>query len=257
MKKLFVFLLTVFVASGLNAHAQSQAEPTTVTVRALAKDAKFIGTSMGGAMIVIRNAETGEILARGTTSGSTGDTRRLVMEPHERYGQMSSPGAAKFEAELELSEPTFVTVEATAPYAKKQAHVVSSTQLWLIPGKDISGDGIILEIPGFTVDVLAPQTHSSHPAGELTIRANITMMCGCGTSDGGLWNSSEYEIRALVKRNGEQIDSVPLAFTGESSTFEGTYTAEEGGAYEFVVYAYHAKTGNTGVDKTTTVISNQ
>lgn len=257
MKKLFVFLFIVFITGTVETRAQSQAEPTTVTVRALAKDAKFIGTSMGGAMIIIRNAETGEILAKGTTSGSTGDTRRLVMEPHERYGQLGTPGAAKFEAELDLMEPTFVTVEATAPYAKRQAHVVSSTQLWLIPGKDITGDGLILEIPGFTVDVLAPQTHSSHPAGELTIRANITMMCGCGTSDGGLWDSSEFEIRALVKRNGEQIGSVPLAFTGQSSTFEGTYTAEEAGAYEFVVYAYHAKTGNTGVDKTTTVISDQ
>lgn len=50
-----------------------QAQPTKITVRAKAKDAKFIGTSVGGALILIRNADTGELLASGRTEGSTGN----------------------------------------------------------------------------------------------------------------------------------------------------------------------------------------
>lgn len=222
-------------------------------VRAQAKDAKFIGTSMGGALIRITDAETGELLAKGLTKGATGDTQRLVVDATERYGQLHTEGAAKFETTLELSEPVFVTVEAVAPYAKKQAQVASSTQLWLIPGKDITGDGIILEVPGFTIDVLSPQTHSRTSEKEIPIKANVVMMCGCTVSDGGLWDSSGYEIRALIKHNSEIVDSVPLSFTGTANTFEGSYEVPEPGVYEVIVYAYDNKTGNTGVDRTTVI----
>jgi hypothetical protein len=43
--------------------AIAAAEPTDVTVRVLAKDSKFVGTSMGGMRIILRDAQTGEILA--------------------------------------------------------------------------------------------------------------------------------------------------------------------------------------------------
>jgi len=62
------------------------AEPTAVDVRVISKGAKFVGTSMGGCEVVIRDAETGEILARGKTAGSTGDTDRIMragMKHHE------------------------------------------------------------------------------------------------------------------------------------------------------------------------------
>lgn len=235
--------------------AQSQTKSTKVVVRAQSKDAKFIGTSMGGALITIQNAETGELLAKGLTKGSTGNTQKLVVNSKQRYEQISTPDAAKFEAILKLSEPVLVTVKATAPYAKRQAQVSTSTQVWLIPGKDILGDGIILEIPGFVVDVLNPQTHQSLDGNRIHIKANIVMMCGCPTSDGGLWDSSDYEIQALIKKNGQSVQAVPLTFTGQTSTFSGNYTAAGSGAYEIIVYAYHARTGNTGVGKTTVIVN--
>lgn len=250
LRQLSVFILLTIVTASV-AFAQ---ESTRLIVRVQAKDAKFIGTSMGGALIQIRNAETGKLLAEGLTEGSTGDTQRLVTDPKERYEQMHTEGAARFETTLELSEPMFVTVEAVAPYAKKQARAISSTQLWLIPGKDITGDGIILEVPGFVVDVLSPQTHSRTPAGEISIQANVVMMCGCPVSDGGLWDSSDYEIRALIKREGEIVDTMPMEFTGIDNTFSGTYETSDSGVHEITVYAYDAKTGNTGVDRTTVII---
>ena len=56
----------------------ANAEPTKVAVRALSKGAKFIGTSMGGVRIVIRDAATGEILVQGLTQGTTGETKRIM-----------------------------------------------------------------------------------------------------------------------------------------------------------------------------------
>lgn len=79
------------------------------------------------------------------------------------------------------------------------------------------------------------------------------MMCGCPTSEGGLWDSSEYEIEALIKKDGNIIDTVPLAFTGQTSMFSAGYTAPERGVYEIIVTAYHDKTGNTGIGKSTVI----
>jgi hypothetical protein len=157
MKKLvLVILLSLFI---IPEAVLGQAQETKLVVRAKAKDAKFIGSSMGGAFVVVKHAETGEILAKGKTAGSTGDTQQIMNTPKTRDLQLSTQGAAKFETTLQLDEPTFVTIEATAPYAQAQSHVTSSTQLWMIPGKDITGDGVLLEIPGFAVDVLSPQAH--------------------------------------------------------------------------------------------------
>lgn len=232
----------------------SAQDATQLVIRAKAKDAKFIGTSMGGALIRIINTNTGELLAKGVTEGSTGDTERLVLASNERYDDLHTEDAAKFETTLQLSEPVFATVEAVAPNAQQQSQVVSSTQLWLIPGKDIIGDGIILEIPGFAVDVLTPRAHSRTAQRNISIQANVVMMCGCPVSDGGLWDSSDYEIKALINHTDKVVDTVPLSFTGTANLFEGTYSATDSGVYEITVYAYDAKTGNTGVDKTTVII---
>lgn len=255
LKRLPVFFLIVFfIAPSLFAQPQNEPVETRLTVHALAKDAKFIGTSMGGAKVIVRDADSGAILAGGLASGSTGDTNLLMRQPRERYSSLSTPGAAKFVTSLSISEPRRVSIEVLAPYGKREAMTRVSTEIWMIPGKHIEGDGVVLEVPGFVIDVLSPQTHASH-SGPVPIKANITMMCGCPTKDGGLWDSSEYEIRAIIKHNGNIIDEIGLSNTAES-TFEGSYQPEAAGAYEVMVYAYHAVTGNTGVGKTTFTFSN-
>ena len=233
----------------------AQAQPTVLVVRTRAKDAKFIGSTMGGARITVRDADTGELLAKGFTKGSTGNTKRLMQTPESRDMRLSTPDAAKFETILSLSEPRLVTIEATVPYLQRQSQITASTQVWMIPGKDIDGDGIIMEIPGFSVDLLQPQAHRYTDNPEIAIRANVVMMCGCTTTPGGLWDSSGYEISAIVRRGDEVVATVPLSYAGEPSTYEASYTPESAGAYEVVVYAYDPDTGNTGVDKTSVIIT--
>ncbi|HLR25427.1 MAG TPA: hypothetical protein VK112_06135 [Fodinibius sp.] len=241
---LMIFVLGFFAIDGL---AQ---EATTVVVRAKAKDAKFVGTSMGGAHILIRNAATGQILTEGVTEGSTGDTGKLMRTPRERYADISTPDAAKFKATLTLEEPVFVTVSATAPGVQRQSKAKVSTQLWLIPGKDILGDGIILEIPGFAIDILQPQAHEATEENSITITANAVMMCGCPISPGGLWDSNEMEFTAVISQEGQKIARKEMAFAGKSSTFEVDFSPEESGVYEVTVYGFDPRTGNAGVDKT-------
>ncbi len=67
---------------------------------------------------------------------------------------------------------------------------------------------------------------------------------------GGLWDSSKYEIKAMVKYDGKVTDTMPLDFAGPS-TFKGGLKVTRAGSYEIIVYAFDPLTGNTGVDKMT------
>ncbi len=252
MKKVAALLFIFFFTITMESFAQKS---TTVVVRAIAKDAKFIGSSMGGAFVTITEVNSGELLASGVTKGSTGDTDKLVGQPHQRYGTLSTQGAAKFETTLELKEPMFVEISARAPMAQKQSQVTTSTQLWLIPGKNITGDGIILEIPGFAVDILQPQAHESNGNDSIAITANVVMMCGCPISPDGLWDSNEMEFTAVIEKGEQEVTRKPMTFTGKTSTFETSFSPQEGGAYQITVYGYDSRTGNTGLDKTTVVVN--
>jgi hypothetical protein len=231
---------------------------TTVVVRARSKDAKFIGTSMGGAYVTIRRSDDGRVLAQGLTQGGTGDTTRLMVEPIQRGRPLADASAAKFEATINLDGPTLATIEARAPAAQRQSAITSSTEVWLIPGKHVAGDGVILEIPGLAVDVLAPQTPQDATLegrrATIPIAANVVLMCGCPIEPNGLWKASEYEVAALVRRDGAPFQTVAMTYAGRRNTFEGRLEVAERGVYELTVYAFHPSTGNSGVDRATVTV---
>lgn len=250
--KLFYLILSTFLISGI-----LQAQPTKVVVRAKAKDAKFIGSSIGGALVIIRNAYTQTILAEGLTEGSTGNTDIIMKQDHERYKPIGE-GAAKFEASINLDAPVFVTIEVHAPFAKRQATVISQTQLWLIPGKHIEGDGIIMEIPGFVVDIIQPQTHERlepNGKGVVEFTANVVMMCGCPIESKGLWDADGFQAEALIMKDGKLIEKTPLNITNKTSTYKASFTPKENGAYEIIATIFDPKTGNSGVDKLGFIVS--
>jgi len=233
------------------------ATPTDVVVHVLSKDAKFIGSSMGGVQVTIRDVDTGELLAKGVTSGDTGDTKRLMATDHKRGEPLSTEGAAKFVATLDINEPHLIEVTAYGPLAQRQsANKVSTTQ-WLVPGKPISGgDGLLLVMPGFVVDVLDPPTHVKLKGVPQTVklRSNVTMMCGCPLDPKGPWNPSKIEVKALLKHNGAAAGEVALEYTGTTSEFAGNVDVKQPGTYIATVYAYDASNGNTGVDVVTFMV---
>ena len=232
-----------------------QAQETEVMVRVQSKDAKFIGSSIGGAKIFIKNAETGEILASGMTTGSTGDTDLIMQQAHSRNQRLSDDQTAGFLARLDLEEPVFVTVEAHAPYNKKQARVMSSTQLWLLPAKNITGEGIVLEVPGFVVDILSPQTHERiNSENSIGIKANVVMMCGCPITPGGIWDANQYEVTAVLSSEGKEVQKLDLEAGEKPSTFSSEITLQPG-LYELLIYAFDPVSGNTGVDRTNFIVN--
>jgi len=72
---------------------------------------------------------------------------------------------------------------------------------------------------------------------------------------GGLWDAERYEVRAMLKRDGEPAGEFPLAYAGSISQFEAVLRIEQPGIYEAIVYAYDHRNGNTGVDRATFIVA--
>lgn len=168
----FVILFTASTA---------MAVPTNITVRVRAKDSKFIGTSVGGALVTIKDADTGKILAEGITVGTTGNTERIMITPAKRGVPLSDETSAKFTATIDINEPIHIEVRAYGPLSlRKSANTVSVTQL-VFPGKHIiSGDALMLELPGLIVDVVNPPGTVFIPEKNrvtlVEIQANVFML---------------------------------------------------------------------------------
>jgi hypothetical protein len=254
-------LLFGFVLIVLSSYSplMAQETKTKLMVRAKAKDAKFIGTSIGGAMVLVRDATTGEILAKGMTTGETGNTKALMNEPIQRRQFLAESSSAGFLAEISIAQPTFVEVEVIAPNTQKHAAVKSTTQLWVFPGKDIIGDGVVLEVPGFVVNILQPQTHEviaiQGQSYKIDVNANIVMMCGCPTSPEGIWNSNDYEINLVIVKEGKLIQTEKMNYTGKTSTYTWTGVLKEKGMYELQVWVIDPITGNTGLDRVNVILN--
>lgn len=252
-----VLALALFAALLMAFSAPAAAEATEVKVRVLSKDAKFVGTSMGGARIVLRDVHTGEVLASGVTRGGTGNTAKIMHDDGGRRARMADETAASFTAMLDLDEPRLIEVEATGPAAQRQSQQRVTATQWVVPGRAPGGEGgWILELPGFSVDVLAPPAHVrlSGDRESVTVRANVTMMCGCPIEPGGLWNADGYDVEMIVVRNGERVDGIPMAYAGQTSQFSGDVPLDGSGVYDVTVYAYDPRTGNTGLDRTTFIV---
>jgi len=151
---------------------------TKVIVRVVARDAQVIGSGVGGALIRIRNLETGEILAEGKQEGGTGSTERIMIEPRRRGETVyATSGSAHFEAKTPLDRPTRVQIEAEAPLGYPQAVQKGSKTLTLIPGKDVLGEGLIIELNGLIVNILSSSSKEDLKQGEaVLVRAEVRML---------------------------------------------------------------------------------
>lgn len=235
----------LLTASPLASEAQT---PTRVMVRVASHDAKIIGSGVGGARVTIRDQRTGSVLAEGIQEGGTGDTS-LIMGTRERGASVyDTEGAAGFMAELQLTEPTWVVVSAEGPLGTPDQLRHASTTTLLIPGRDVVGDGIVLELLGFTVELREPAEDAVLPAGEsVDVLARVTMLCGCPTSPGGIWDSDGYEIVARVMRDGVLMSETPLAFTGENSMHSAEIPAMDAGEVTIEVLSIDEARGNFGL----------
>ena len=174
-----VFLVLISLATSFVPAAFSAEKiPTKIVVRVVSKDAKVVGSGVGGAFVRIKNLETGEILAQGKQEGGTGETDRIMVQPRRRGEVLfGTPDAAFYQAEILLDRPTQVEVSAEAPLAYPHALQKGSKTITLLPGKHILGEGLIIELNGLIVNVLSPSPKENLKRGEeVLVRAEIRML---------------------------------------------------------------------------------
>ncbi|EMR13446.1 hypothetical protein MPL1_04792 [Methylophaga lonarensis MPL] len=221
------------------------ADETQVMVRVLAGDSKFIGTGVGGMRVVVEDVETGEILDQGWINGNTGDTPLLMENPIARGSRLTDDKTAGYLATLNINSPRLLRFTAIGPYGHRQSQQETSVTSWVVPGKHILDDGLILTLPGFIVDAWASVTEN----GQVEILAKASLMCGCPIKPDGLWDPANYEVKAMIMQDERKITEVDLAFTGPVGLFSAKLELPEPGHYKAIVYIFDADNANVGVDR--------
>lgn len=228
--------------------AQAQVVPTKVMVRAVSRDAKVIGTGVGGARVTIREAATGKVLAEGVQQGGTGSTDLIMRQPRQRGASVyDTEGTAGFLATLALERPTVVEVVAEGPLGATQATQRAAKTVLLVPGEDVLGDGIVLEIHGFIVQLTAPAAPRVRAGQPFEVRATATLTCGCPTEPGGLWDADKMRVVARVLKDGKVVEEAPLRYAGTASTYAGRLSVKTAGEYELEVLALNKAAANFGL----------
>jgi len=226
-----VFVVLGLLATGAAGLAQTHTPtptptptpiPTRVLVRVVAHDAKIIGSGVGGARVVIRDPATGAVLAEGIQQGGTGDTQALVNQPVVRGEPIyDTRGAALFTADLKLDEPKVLEFVGEGPLGYEHAMQRVSKTMLVVPGEDILGNGVLLELNGFIVELLEPSGEVTSGK-DLIVEAGVRMMCGCTLEPGGLWDADRVQVRVRLYRGAVVVAEIPLEYAGEPSVFSGT-----------------------------------
>lgn len=243
--------LLAITTLGLALSANSFATETSVMVRAKSVDAKYIGTSVGGVKVIVEDAETNEILDQGWISGGTGNSDILIKNPISRGQALTDKSTAGFLAKVDIDSPRLLRFKLIGPYGFRQSLQEATVTSWVIPGKDILGEGITLSMPGFIVDAWTKVSKDGH----VDIYTDASMLCGCPIHPDGPWDPSNYEATAILMHNETNVGEVTLDFTGSVGIFSGKTTLSQPGQYQAIVYLFDKKTGNVGVDRTMFVIN--
>lgn len=223
--------------------------PTRLVAHVVTHDAKLIGTAVGGVRVTVREAATGRELVSGLQLGPTGDTKRIMQDPRVRGDSLfAGREGARFEATLPLSVPTLVDIIAEGPLGYPDQLVSTTKRLLLVPGRDLSGDGVVLEMHGYVLDVLAPDTTTAVPSGS-EVRARVRMLCSCPTDPTGMWRVDQ--VSARLWQGNAIVGEVPLTYAGEASTYTARLPRVSAGGYTLEIVASSPKSATFGVVRRT------
>ena len=131
-----------------------------------------------------------------------------------------------------------------------QATQRNSKTLLLVPGQDVLGEGILLEIHGFIVKAVSPQLDAKIKAeSPFEVRATVTMTCGCPIEPGGLWDTNKIRVVARVIREGKFEAEIPMQYAGVQNTFAGSISVNVPGNIELQVLAMDPGNANFGLNR--------
>jgi hypothetical protein len=117
----------------------------------------------------------------------------------------------------------------------------------MLPGQHVLGEGVILEIQGFTVQMETPGDGPVARGAPFEVRGKVTMLCGCPTQPGGMWDSDDYRILVRASQGGRTLGEWPMEFAGETSWYTTEVTLDVTGDVDLTMIAMDASKGNFGM----------
>ncbi|MCP9439352.1 MAG: hypothetical protein NNA20_07545 [Nitrospira sp.] len=203
----------------------NEPKPTRVLVRVVAHGSMVLGKDVGGARITITDVETGRILATGLQQGEAGDQNQIMRTPRLLEEPIySTRDSASFTATLDLTHPLQVDIAAEGPLAYPAAMQRASTRVWLIPGEDLTDDGIVLALYGYIVQIEQPKPNEPLVAREdVTLRASIRTLSGSWVRPHGDWDSRKLSIYGEILIGDRVIERLQLFYSGRNAEFEAPF----------------------------------
>ncbi len=230
-------------------------QPTVVLVRVVAHGAMVLGREVGGARVTITEVATGQILATGLQEGGSGDQNQIMRTPHmiEEPVYSSRPSAV-FTTTLQLHKPTLVEISAEGPLAYPAASQKASKTLLLMPGQDLTHDGIVLHLYGYLVQIERPTPHEPLIAkDDVKLRASVRTLSGSLVRPHGDWDSRKIRIYGEVLIGDRIIERLQMFYDEGSRTFEAPFfvppSKEVPDGIKLRVIATDLSTGNSGMDQ--------
>ena len=199
--------------------------PTTVLVRVVAHRSLVLGHDVGGARVTITDMASGQLLASGLQQGEPGDQTQIMRTPHLMDEPVySARSAAAFTTTLELTRPTLVEITAEGPLAYPNALQRASTTVLLIPGHDLTSDGIVLHLYGYLVQVEHPKPGEPLIAKEdVMLRASVRTLSGALVRPHSDWDSRKIHIYAELLIGDRVVERLQMFYAGEKSRFEAPF----------------------------------
>ena len=200
-------------------------KPTRILVRVVAHGAMVLGREVGGARVTITDIETKQVLATGVQQGEAGDQNQIMRTPHLMEEPVySARPAAAFTTTLELRKPTLVEITAEGPLAHPNSMQQTSQTVLLIPGHDLTNDGIVLHLYGYIVQIEHPKPGQALIAkDDVTLRASVRTLSGTLVRPHGDWDSRKIRIYGEVLIGDRIIDRLQMFYSNETGTFDAPF----------------------------------
>lgn len=228
-------------------------KPTKILVRVVAHGAMVLGREVGGARVTITDVETKQVLATGIQQGEAGDQNQIMKTPHLMEEPVySARPAAAFVTTVELRRPTLVEITAEGPLAHPASMQHASQTVLLIPGHDLTNDGIVLHLYGYIVQIEHPkQGQALMATDDVTLRASVKTLSGTLVRPHGDWDSRKLQIYGELLIGDRILERLQLFFSNETGTFEAPFFVpipqEAPDGILLRVVATDLTTGNSGV----------
>jgi hypothetical protein len=200
-------------------------KPTTILVRVVAHESMVLGKDVGGARVTITDAASGNILAAGLQQGDAGDQNQIMRTPRMMGEPIySSRPSAAFTTTLSLTHPILVEIAAEGPLAYPASSQHTSTTVWLVPGQDMTNDGIVLHLFGYIVQIEHPKSGEPLIAkDDVILRASIRTLSGALVRPHGDWDSRKVHIYGEVLIGTRVLEQLQMFYNNDRAGFEAPF----------------------------------